>query len=224
MHLIFLQGNGVYFYENTTDPWYRATQFGPPVTVGLTNSTATQTVYQPEEAASPLACIERYQFCNADKDCSPLSGKHIALEQAAPLFNMTAFDIRNGIAPKDPVGSRFFWYLITLFTMTTDFGYMLQNLGPKALQSHESLFGGFMGPLPNNQWQLDVTNWWAIRLAGIQAAFVYTAYGTRNAALDIYRIRPFNSYMQDMCDNQVKLPRFPMHAMTTARCSCAYQN
>lgn len=129
-----------------------------------------------------------------------------ALAQAAPLFNMTAFDFDNNNVPNNPVGSRFFWYYIALFSMAIDLETMLKHLGSRALQSQESLIGGFVGPLPDNQWQLDVTYWWATRLAGIQSVFVNTVYDTGNNALDQLRIRPYNSYIQEMCDNQVRLP------------------
>lgn len=118
---------------------------------------------------------------------------------------MTAFDMLNEIVPDDPIGSRFYWYYHVLFTMAEDIDIILQNLGPKALLSQQSLLGGFMGPLPDDQWQLDVTYWWATRLAGIQAAFVNTAYDTGNAALGGFRVRPYNSHMQDMCNNQVRI-------------------
>lgn len=172
---------------------------------------STRNVYLPEEPASPLACVERYQFCNAGKECGPLSGKMPAVVESASLFNMTAFDIINGTVPDDPIGSRFYWYYFVLFTMAIDIDGMLQNLGPKALQSQQNLLGGLMGPLPDDQWQLDVTYWWAIRLAGIQAAFVNTAHDTGNAALEEFRVRPHNSYMQDMCNNQVSIQDSPIH-------------
>lgn len=144
--------------------------------------------------------------------------------EAAPLFNMTALDFNNNNVPNDPIGSRFFWYYTALFSMATDLDTMLKNLGPKALQSQESLLGGVMGPLPDDQWQIDVTYWWATRLAGIQAAFVNTAYDSGNAALDEFRLRPYNSYMREMCNNQVKLPQSLTHAVITTRCSCRDQN
>lgn len=222
LHLIFLQGNGVYFYESTTDPWYRATQFGGPKSMGGSSSgpNSTQIVYQPEEAASPLACVERYQLCNANRECGPLAGKQ-AIPQAGPLFNMTAFDIYNKIVPNDPVGSRFYWFYLGLFTMATDLDVILKNLGPKALLSQQGLFDGLIGPLPDDQCQLDVTYWWATRLASIQAAFVNTVYDTGNPALEAYRIRPYNSYMQDMCNNQASIPCHTVRGMITARHNCA---
>lgn len=167
---------------------------------------SSQDVYRLEEAASPLACVEKYQFCNADKECSPLGGKH-SLSQAGPLFNMTAYNADHGIVPHDPIGSRFYWFYHALMSMTTDFEIMLKTLGPKALLSQQALLEGLIGPLPDDQWQREVTYWWAIRLASIQAAFVNTAYDPGDAALENYRIRPYNSHMQAMCDNQVSVPR-----------------
>lgn len=225
LHLIFLQGNGVYFYENTTDPWYRATQFGGLRFMGGSpdGPNSTQIIYRPEEASSPLACVERYQFCNANRECGPLAGKQ-AITQAGPVFNMSAFDIYNDIVPNDPVASRFYWFYLALFTMATDLDVMLKNLGPKAVLSQQSLFDGLVGPLPDDQWQIDVKYWWAIRLASIQAAFVDTSVNRGNTALQAYRIRPYNSYMQDMCDNQVSTPCPTASAMVTARNNCTNQN
>lgn len=175
------------------------------------SNNSTQNVYFPEEPASPLACVEKYQFCNAGKECGPLSGKIPTLVESASLFNVTTFEMINEIVPEDPIGSRFTWYYLVLFTMATEIDTILQNLGPKALLSQQSLLGGLMGPLPDDQWQLDVTHWWATRLAGIQAAFVDTAHDTGNAALDKFRFRPYNSYMQDMCNNQITIQDSPRH-------------
>lgn len=221
LHLIFLEGNGLVFYEKNTDPWYRATQLGPPV---IMSNNSTQNVYLPEEAASPLACVERYQFCNAGKECGPLSGTIPTLIESASLFNMAAIDIINETVPEDPIGSRFYWYHLVLLTMAADIDDILDNLGPKALLSQQSLLGGFMGPLPDDQWQLDVTYWWATRLAGIQAAFVNTAHDTGNAALDEFRNRPYNSYMRDMCNNQVSIQSFPIHVWKISKYRYENQN
>lgn len=188
------------------------------------SNNSTQNVYLPEEPASPLACVEKYQFCNAGKECGPLSGRVPAVAESASLFNMTVSGIFNKTVPDDPIGSRFYWYYLVLFTMATDIDAILQNLGPKALLSQQSLLGGYMGPLPDDQWQLDVTYWWATRLAGIQAAFVNTAYDTGNAALDEFRVRPYNSYMQDMCNNQVRIQKPSIHVWKISKYRYENQN
>lgn len=221
LHLIFLEGNGLFFYAKNTDPWYRVTQLGPPIQM---YNNSTQNVYIPEEPASPLACVEKYQFCNAGKECGPLSGKLNAIVESASLFNITALDMSNDPVPDDPTGSRFYWYYHVLNTMAADIDVILENLGPKALLSQQSLLGGLMGPLPDDQWQLDVTHWWATRLASIQAAFVNTAYDTGNAALDEFRVRPYNSYMREMCNNQVIIEHFPIHVRKISRYTYENQN
>lgn len=223
LHLIFLQGNGVYFHEKTTDPWYQATQLGPSF---YTSLNITQNVYQPREAASPLACVEKYQFCNADRECGPLTAQERAIREGASLFNMPNFTsaLANDVVPEDPVSSRFYWFYLVLFRMATDVDIMLWNLGSKALMSKQSLFDGIMGSLPDDQWQLDVKYWWATRLAGIQAAFVNTVFDTRNARLDEFLIRPYNSYMREMCNNQVRHPSPLVHALVNIRHRCSGQN
>lgn len=188
------------------------------------SNNSTQNVYLPEEAASPLACVQKYQLCNAGKECSPLSGRIPTLIESALLFNLTAFDIINDTVPDDPIASRFYWYYHVLFTMATDLDAILSNLGPKALLSQQSLLGSFMGPLPDDQWQLDVTHWWATRLAGIQAVFVNTVYDTGNAALDEFRVRPYNSYMQEMCNNQVRIQHSPTRVWEISKYPYENQN
>lgn len=70
--------------------------------------------------------------------------------------------------------------------------------------STQGLVSGLMGPLPNNQWQVDVTHWRATYLAGVQAGVVSTSYGHRDSSLQSLLITPFNDWIQNhMCDNQV---------------------
>lgn len=188
------------------------------------SNNSTQNVYLPEEPASPLACVEKYQFCNAGKECGPLSGKMPILIESASLFNLNISEVINQIVPEGPIESRFTWYFLVLFNMATDIDIILKNLGPKALLSQQSLLRGLMGPLPDDQWQLDVTYWWATRLASIQAGFVNTAHDTGNAALDEFRVRPYNSYMQDMCNNQVRIQNSPTHVWKISKYRYENQN
>ncbi|POS71783.1 hypothetical protein DHEL01_v209826 [Diaporthe helianthi] len=76
------------------------------------------------------------------------------------------------------------------------------HLGQDALTSLKYFNSGVMGPLPTNQWQLDARYWWATFLASQQAAVVNTAYGPTDPALTPYKVLPFNSHAQDMCNNQ----------------------
>lgn len=88
LYLIFLSGNGVYFEGPTDDPWYRG--FIPGNTIHFASNTEeTRTVYRPDEAASPMGCIQQYQYCNADRQCGELTSFTDAMASAAPLLNTT---------------------------------------------------------------------------------------------------------------------------------------
>ncbi|KAK8086641.1 hypothetical protein PG994_001615 [Apiospora phragmitis] len=58
--LAFLSGNGVYLFSRTDDDWYKAT-----VNTATLSSASNpdQALYRPEEAASPLGCVQQFQYC-----------------------------------------------------------------------------------------------------------------------------------------------------------------
>lgn len=60
-----------------------------------------------------------------------------------------------------------------------------------------------MNNVPDNQWKLDVTHWWATMMAAKQAAFVNTARGPTDQTLLEYTETPENAYMEEICNNQV---------------------
>lgn len=65
--VILLSGNGVEFYQEMDDDWYRATRRGPLVSNAMLDSSAESTyLYVPEEAGSPLGCVgENYPDVNS---------------------------------------------------------------------------------------------------------------------------------------------------------------
>lgn len=57
--------------------------------------------------------------------------------------------------------------------------------------------------VPDYQWRVDVTHWRATLLAAKQAAFVDAAHGPTDPEILEYTLAPENSYMKEMCNNQV---------------------
>lgn len=205
--LIFLSSNGIEYFDKTSDPWYRATRPGNIAYADDPNKGIM--VYQPEEAASPMACVRQFQFCNpslSSNNCGPLASWDDAQTEAAPLFGMTMEDWGNGIDPatNNTMGSRYAWLVQTLALGHAPLGLIISDLGPDALTSLKYLSSSLMGTLPDNQWQLDVHFWWATFLASLQAAFVNTARGPTDPALDPYKVLPWNPHARDMCNNQVR--------------------
>ncbi|RWA09604.1 hypothetical protein EKO27_g5506 [Xylaria grammica] len=203
LSLVFLSGYGVGFIEPLDDAWYRATTASGYAMDS--RSTGNVTVYGPREAASPMACVEKWQWCNLAypymSGCGPLTGKVDALNGAAPFFNLTRSDVDAGDRSQlSNVGTRLIWSAISILESTTGL-QVLVTLGAKSLASQDRLYSGIQSPLPNDQWQLDVKHWFEIILSSIQSSFVNKALGFP-AGADVPRLLPENTVERELCNSQ----------------------
>ena len=195
---MFLSGNGVYFLEKSNDPWYRGTRISQN---GM--------LYQTEVAASPLGCVQQFQFCDGNSKCGPLASLMDAAGDAAPLFNTTKRAILAATSEgkiDDLFGERasqYIWFNLVLGSALKTLRLQIDRLGASSLASMDSHFYGILGRIPDTQWQVDVTSWWATLLASVQAEFVEVASGPTGGGLQRNLIRPYNPHMWDMCRNQV---------------------
>jgi len=204
LYIIFLEGNGVAFYEATDDDWYRGNVAAHVTTsLGERDLNDLTTLYKPEEAASPMACVEQYQFCRVDDtNCGPLASFYDAVMGAAPLFNATRGMLEGEEDPTSKSAAQFGWFTNRFSLAATSVEWILNGLGARGLASQLALQNGIQGPMPTNQWQLDVRHWWAIWLASIQAGFVNMARGTDDPVLKQYAAEP-EQFRQDVCETQV---------------------
>lgn len=188
------------------DAWYRATSPTKPI-IRATQSgwSPDLPAYRSDEAASPLACLQQFQFCDSSKTrCGQLGSWFDAQNSAGELFGIT-LDAENPPLDNDPA-SRFYWFVSLMSFAVSGLGGILLHLGASSLDSARSLYSGVMGPLPNDQWQLDVMQWWATYLAGIQAGVVSTTSGPMDLSLEHLRIKPYNEWIQHhICNNQVRI-------------------
>lgn len=201
----FLSSPRVFSTEPNGDKWFRTTHAAGDMF--FTNGESGSVVYVPDIPASPLACANQYQFCNIDKDhCGPLASFIDAMTHAAPAFGTTVDDIANTNLT-ERVAGRFQRLASTLQGFPIQFSTMYPGLGSESLLARQSLNQGIQGPLPDDQWQREMTAWWATALAGLQAFFVETAAGVNYPGLEDYRgIEPVESFEKDMCTNQASLP------------------
>ncbi|KAK3688995.1 hypothetical protein B0T22DRAFT_427069 [Podospora appendiculata] len=205
--LVFLVGNGVQFMGPANDDWYRATAPGATVTNKDLNTSSTS--FQPVEAASPLGCVEQFQFCNAalppESRCGPLASLRDASAGAAPLFgNLTPETFRNNVndTSDNMEATRYLQFMATLIITVGSPSDYLVNLKAKALMSQETMASGWQMPIPDNQWKLDVTYWMSIWLAALQSSFVDVAVGTTDPVLKRTLLGPRDPYQREMCNNQ----------------------
>ncbi|KAK7994442.1 cytochrome p450 protein [Apiospora marii] len=206
--LMFLSGNGVLFAPPTKDDWYRATV--PDRKVSYMGGPGQQNLYRPDEAASPLGCLEQFQWCR-DPDlgqCGTLDSASNAIYSAAPWFDLTSEDLDNHFAnatgrliPQTRLGSLLMWASMTL-DMVNSVTMLVETLGAAILASQTSLGQGFIVNVPKNQWQLDVTQWWYTMLAGIQTSFVNTAQGGMDSISPPHTFKPATADEWDFCRNQ----------------------
>ncbi|KAJ3566505.1 hypothetical protein NPX13_g7103 [Xylaria arbuscula] len=171
--MIFLSGNGVPFGQLMDDGWYRATDFLTTISHSL--ASGAEKVYRPSVAASPMGCVEQWQWCNSayprDTGCGPLAGQSDALYGAATPFNLTGEDLYpDRPLSSEALGTRLIWPALLTLGYPTALPSLLGHLGSKSLASQSRLYSGVQWALPNNQWQLDVIQWWNTILASVQAS------------------------------------------------------
>ncbi|KAK8121693.1 hypothetical protein PG984_010363 [Apiospora sp. TS-2023a] len=172
-------------------------------------TTVPEDIYRPDEAASPLGCLEQFQWCR-DPDlghCGTLDSSWNAIYSAAPWFDLTSEDVDNHFAnagksiPQTRHGSLLLWTYLTLGS-SGGLASLTENLGPGTLASQTLLSEGFIVDVPQNQWQIDVTQWWHTMLASVQARFVNTAHGGIDSGLPPVTYKPTTSFEWDFCRNQ----------------------
>jgi hypothetical protein len=190
--LVFLLGGGVYFIEPSQDPWYRATSLADNTTVDYLNNSAPS--YRMDDAASPLGCVVQWQFCQAGPSETPICGNLASFNDATSSFLANAVH----------VNSKLLWYL-DIFYNAPSVSDVLVQLQARALVSQRTLNSGFQGPIPGDQWHLDVAHWWATALAAEQASFISTVTGPPDSfQIPHDWIRgPMDDDEQYACNNQV---------------------
>ncbi|KAI7778233.1 hypothetical protein LA080_002498 [Diaporthe eres] len=197
LFLVFLSGHGVFFSEPLYDDWYRATE---PYASMREMQHEEIPIYRTSEAASPLACASQWQFCNTNTSaCSPTASYHDAM-----LGSAQAFGINGDVAAesRSPATDRLGWLMESTGIRYSGEDSILLNLQDSALLSKQSLMQGYQGHLPDNQWQLDVVNWFSIYLALVQSNMLQTASGYQEAASGISAAQPMTEAAQRLCSNQ----------------------
>ncbi|KAI1270412.1 hypothetical protein F5Y18DRAFT_421905 [Xylariaceae sp. FL1019] len=200
--VIFLSGNGVRFFDHPmNDEWYRATV--PLQSLDLTGYNQSERTYALSEAASPLGCVQQFQWCNTaysnNAGCGPLASFNDAALGAAQFFNLSQQDLElSRPSSNSTAGTNLIWpLLITEFFVGNDFESVITTLGPQTLASQSLLEGSIQLPLPVNQWQIDVTKWWNLSLASLQSSYLDTALGTAPSKLP-----PLNDHERRLCSSQ----------------------
>lgn len=184
IYLFLLSANGVRYSSQINDEWYAAHKF-------LAQAERGRALYVADETISVLGCTMQHQVCDLglspDKRCTQLAS---AIDQSEPL-NSRWERILNITT----------WVSNSAVYMNT----VVDHLGSSSLTSRYSLMSGLQGPLPDNQWQLDVENWHSIVLASFQQSSVRSASGPQDAdVLGQYWQISNTKQQKQFCKNQVR--------------------
>ncbi|KAJ2986767.1 hypothetical protein NUW58_g4872 [Xylaria curta] len=172
--LLFLSPNQVAFPQPTADPWYNSSQSGslwrdavPLEGAEIYNDSVR--MYLSTEAASPLGCTRRLQYCfpelPAGQNCTLMMGNKDSAFAA----------LRLGI--KNETTRRLGWIHNSFFAAMPTLQQIGQTLGSSSLTSRFKLVSGMQGLLPSHQWQLEVENWNSILLTLYQQSMISTVLG-----------------------------------------------
>lgn len=188
--LIFLSADGIRYTEPADDDWYGAHRTANNYTFATGGYSARERYYLSDEPASVLGCKEQYQSCNPtlppETGCSPPLG----------ISSM-------GFANQLPANkSEWALYYGAHFISVS---YILDALQSSALLAKFSLQDNVQAPLPANQWQLEVENWYNIILASLQGFSADNAVGPGSPEmLDHFWKKPSDDIGKSLCENQVR--------------------
>ncbi|KAM7189076.1 hypothetical protein V8F20_010284 [Naviculisporaceae sp. PSN 640] len=202
--ILFLSSNNMPYMRPTNDPWYSATT--PFRTLShMDYNTTSQITYLQDEPSSPLGCVEQRQFCTPRRKaadgtsplCTPLVGIFDIPYVTEPL-------IPGEDDPDFEPGelNYFKWFYNLWITPQDTINHAISFLHATALQSRFSISRNTQGPLPDNQWQLEVQHLFSTLLSSIQQAFVHAANVPEVPGLDEFIIGPGSDQSDNLCLNQ----------------------
>ncbi|KAF1941655.1 hypothetical protein EJ02DRAFT_512318 [Clathrospora elynae] len=193
--LVFLSSNEVASPVEINDPWYASHQTVPGYRLPFTGwGNLTVGAYFADQDASVLGCAKQYQICYPDAAgnparCSRLGGKQ------------ELFWLLTSLTQTETQLNRTKWSIMSALT-GNELDAFVQTLGSASLNSRYSLVSGIQGPLPDNQWQLDVEHWHAATLVAMQGSAVDAASGPSDPRMRKFWPPPANEQERYICNNQ----------------------
>lgn len=121
-------------------------------------------MYNADDYVNVLGCIDQHQWCNPNNQkCTPLMGTNGVIDEVIKLeMNNRQFAVVGRIAPEQ----------LKLSTY-----YSVNGRGSGALRASETVFESSQIGLPNNQWMIEASSWFAITVAKLQEIPIRWATG-----------------------------------------------
>ncbi|GME54039.1 uncharacterized protein K452DRAFT_307625 [Neofusicoccum parvum] len=201
--LFFLSTNTVMFSKETDDPWYSAhTDTGTDWSYSYKNDNkdtleGEMRFYFADAPASAVGCTEQMQVCNPNSKTPE--------ERCTSI--MAKVDLTDTMIPRSFWASQrqrsLFWYFSRFMlgdrTQLTD---LIDLLGVFSLTSRNSLRIGIQGPIPDNQWQLDMESMHAATLSILQGNIFDFAAGPSDPSVLSWLRQGSKKEFKYACENQ----------------------
>lgn len=188
------------YLEPLDDPWYSAHLQVPGVMMSSHILKGNASIWFRDNPVNVLGCAEQYQFCNpnlpANTNCTSLVG----LDQAV--------NVTDGLWRSPAQNASFYSIRYVLDVYGIYLNDIVRSLGISSLTARNSLRGGIQGPLPNNQWQLEVQYWHSISMALLQRMVVEQATGPTSETVYPWLVKPQTKEEQAQCHIQVSFISF----------------
>ncbi|KAN0108031.1 hypothetical protein V8E51_007773 [Hyaloscypha variabilis] len=160
-------------------------------------------IYLADKAVNAIGCIDQYQICNSN--LLGLDGETMRCTPLGPAYSLFEASEQIGLN---------LYQLATVKTLVFAFressmSNSVDGRGPSALQAQNTLFTTIDAyqqevPLPNNQWQIELSSWFAVSLAALQQSLVQKASGpTDILAAGGYILKPAIKYEEAICKRQM---------------------
>ena len=184
--LFLLASNSIIYSTPVSDPFYSA-NIKRVMAFNTSQGTENLSIYSPDFYVNALACIDRNQFCNpTNGKCTPLSS-----------WNLTEVATENlGLNAKQKA------IVYRLEIMFYCMFLSVSGRGSSALRASDSLFELAQYSLPNDQWMIEVSSWFALAMAKLQQRIVQYATGPPYMPDGAILRGPRNAAEMAMCESQ----------------------
>ena len=181
--IFFLSSNGIGYSAPVEDPWFSAT-----TKANYSGLDGNGDLYETDYLVNVLACIDQHQFC-VEKTCTPLTSL-AAANNASDNLQMKTMQ-------------RAVMNLMATSTVSESIWWSVQGLRSNALRASDTILGFLQGPLPSDQWTIEVSAWMATSLARLQQLTVDYATGTPSDPNKSHIIPPSSKEEKSLCNSQV---------------------
>lgn len=160
--IMFLAQGLVPYATPVWDPWFMATRpFSLP-----NNNIGNLTLYREDSPIRVLGCADQFQLCTrAHTKCTPLTGSDTLSDAISALqLNNVQKDIS---------------LLLYVAIVLQPTYYNVNFRGSNAFRASDTLSaqGSYQVGLPDNQWTIEIANWFAVSMAKLQQQVVEFATG-----------------------------------------------